>query len=52
MLMVGTYARVSTDEQVGPEGCINNQPQRCKQYLDLQLGHSSGDGYALIERHQ
>ena len=52
MLMVGIYARVSTDEQVGPEGSITNQLQRCKQYLDLQFGPSSGNSYALIERYE
>ncbi|MGI5818110.1 MAG: recombinase family protein [Armatimonadota bacterium] len=52
MLMVGIYARVSTEEQVGPEGSIKNQLQRCKQYLDLQFGPSSENGYALIERYQ
>jgi site-specific DNA recombinase len=52
MLRVGIYARVSTDEQVGPEGSIKNQLQRCKQYLDLHLGPNSGNAYALIERYE
>ena len=38
MMRVGIYARVSTDEQVGPEGSIKNQLQRCEAYLKAKFG--------------
>lgn len=41
MQMVGIYARVSTDEQVGPELSITNQIQRLERYLQTHLGDAN-----------
>jgi len=52
MLMVGIYARVSTDEQVGPEGSIVNQVQRCEKYLELKYGHDQAPSYMIRKRYR
>ena len=52
MLKVGIYTRVSTDEQVGPEGSIKNQFQRCEAYLKARYGTELPLPYAVLKQYR
>jgi len=52
MLKVGIYTRVSTDEQVGPEGSIKNQIQRCEAYLKARFGAELPLPYAVLKQYK
>ncbi len=52
MLRVGIYARVSTDEQLGPEGSIKNQLQRCEAYLKARYGTELPLPYAVLKQYR
>jgi len=52
VLKVGIYARVSTDEQVGPDLSITNQVQRLERYLDAHYGDEiAGKGFIVRGRY-
>ena len=52
MLKVGLYARVSTDEQVGPELSITNQIQTLERHLKSTFGEEGSKGYMIRERYR
>jgi len=52
MLKVGLYARVSTDEQVGPELSITNQIQRLERHLKSTFGEEDSKGYMVRKRYR